>query len=329
MPSYGELISSIRLLESKRGDYPVTVTDLDCRAPKSFFDSYLHEGGSRPRSFSSNSSGERSEEDSRTVIEELARISESDYYSSPGTAISKERSIMSVLFTWSSLLTKLKKFIGQMDGQLSHLYNRCNSLSGEDDFLQSNKFWDLREHCTWIHEEFRRWAAKIPDLVYDSGPTCTNLSNILYELKIIKYNYIQEASKELRDESKMASKISNSENFLDSNYVTTGKADILNLIREMPREHTKLDKHKISKFHKNKSKSGIQCAHCATTDTPEWRRGPSGTRSLCNACGLFFAKLCRRFGGDRAKIVMQRRKNTCQVHNRTIPPSTSGSENSA
>jgi hypothetical protein len=29
-----------------------------------------------------------------------------------------------------------------------------------------------------------------------------------------------------------------------------------------------------------------RCHSCNTTDTPEWRRGPDGARTLCNACGL-------------------------------------------
>ena len=33
------------------------------------------------------------------------------------------------------------------------------------------------------------------------------------------------------------------------------------------------------------------CAVCPTKDTPEWRKGPSGLRTLCNACGLAAAKL--------------------------------------
>jgi PAS domain S-box-containing protein len=32
------------------------------------------------------------------------------------------------------------------------------------------------------------------------------------------------------------------------------------------------------------------CANCHTKDTPEWRRGPSGNRDLCNSCGLRWAK---------------------------------------
>ncbi|KAK7022535.1 hypothetical protein R3P38DRAFT_2710484 [Favolaschia claudopus] len=41
--------------------------------------------------------------------------------------------------------------------------------------------------------------------------------------------------------------------------------------------------------------SGSQaCLACGTTSTLEWRRGPSGPRTLCNACGLVYAKLMRR-----------------------------------
>lgn len=36
------------------------------------------------------------------------------------------------------------------------------------------------------------------------------------------------------------------------------------------------------------------CHSCGNDDTPEWRRGPDGARTLCNACGLHFAKLVRR-----------------------------------
>lgn len=36
------------------------------------------------------------------------------------------------------------------------------------------------------------------------------------------------------------------------------------------------------------------CHSCGNGDTPEWRRGPDGARTLCNACGLHFAKLVRK-----------------------------------
>ncbi|KAJ1021074.1 hypothetical protein NDA16_003860 [Ustilago loliicola] len=36
------------------------------------------------------------------------------------------------------------------------------------------------------------------------------------------------------------------------------------------------------------------CQACGTGETPEWRRGPDGARTLCNACGLHYAKLVRK-----------------------------------
>ncbi|POY70152.1 putative Non-specific serine/threonine protein kinase [Rhodotorula taiwanensis] len=33
------------------------------------------------------------------------------------------------------------------------------------------------------------------------------------------------------------------------------------------------------------------CRDCGTVESPEWRKGPDGPKSLCNACGLRYAKL--------------------------------------
>lgn len=43
-----------------------------------------------------------------------------------------------------------------------------------------------------------------------------------------------------------------------------------------------------------------ECHRCGTTETPEWRRGPNGLRTLCNACGLFHAKLVKKKGAALA-----------------------------
>ncbi|KAI9491260.1 hypothetical protein BDB00DRAFT_833697 [Zychaea mexicana] len=37
-----------------------------------------------------------------------------------------------------------------------------------------------------------------------------------------------------------------------------------------------------------------RCHSCNISETPEWRRGPDGARTLCNACGLHYAKLERK-----------------------------------
>jgi hypothetical protein len=46
-----------------------------------------------------------------------------------------------------------------------------------------------------------------------------------------------------------------------------------------------------------------RCHSCNRAETPEWRRGPDGARTLCNACGLHYAKLTRKVGaGNASKI---------------------------
>lgn len=51
----------------------------------------------------------------------------------------------------------------------------------------------------------------------------------------------------------------------------------------------------LSRRKKRKRRRGLgqlekDCANCHTRVTPEWRRGPSGNRDLCNSCGLRWAK---------------------------------------
>jgi len=48
---------------------------------------------------------------------------------------------------------------------------------------------------------------------------------------------------------------------------------------------------KKRKRRKNGGNLTKDCANCHTKVTPEWRRGPSGQRDLCNSCGLRWAKL--------------------------------------
>ncbi|KAH9030619.1 hypothetical protein EDB85DRAFT_1866328 [Lactarius pseudohatsudake] len=49
------------------------------------------------------------------------------------------------------------------------------------------------------------------------------------------------------------------------------------------------------------------CNTCGRTDSPEWRKGPRGPKTLCNACGLRWAKKVRKFeeaaeAGDTSQV---------------------------
>ena len=46
-----------------------------------------------------------------------------------------------------------------------------------------------------------------------------------------------------------------------------------------------------------------RCHSCNRAETPEWRRGPDGARTLCNACGLHYAKLTRKQTGANKTTV--------------------------
>ncbi|KAF1981589.1 hypothetical protein K402DRAFT_231853 [Aulographum hederae CBS 113979] len=45
-----------------------------------------------------------------------------------------------------------------------------------------------------------------------------------------------------------------------------------------------------------------RCHSCNRAETPEWRRGPDGARTLCNACGLHYAKLTRKMGTNKGSV---------------------------
>ncbi|KAJ8072895.1 hypothetical protein AAF712_005069 [Marasmius tenuissimus] len=51
-----------------------------------------------------------------------------------------------------------------------------------------------------------------------------------------------------------------------------------------------------SKYRKRSQRASPpgKCHSCNIRETPEWRRGPDGARTLCNACGLHYAKLMRK-----------------------------------
>lgn len=54
-----------------------------------------------------------------------------------------------------------------------------------------------------------------------------------------------------------------------------------------------------------------RCAQCGTTQTPQWRNGPRGPRTLCNACGI---RLHRRLNKTKMGTTPRRRKKVTRVH---------------
>ncbi|KAG1053409.1 hypothetical protein G6F43_004513 [Rhizopus delemar] len=57
-------------------------------------------------------------------------------------------------------------------------------------------------------------------------------------------------------------------------------------------------KDKWKRRKKNKGVDEYVCKDCGTTSSPEWRKGPQGPKTLCNACGLRWAKKNKKKGSN-------------------------------
>jgi len=67
------------------------------------------------------------------------------------------------------------------------------------------------------------------------------------------------------------------------------------ILLDRDREGSKKEKKKL------KVADEYVCADCGTLDSPEWRKGPKGPKTLCNACGLRWAKKEKKRTGDDVK----------------------------
>lgn len=70
---------------------------------------------------------------------------------------------------------------------------------------------------------------------------------------------------------------------------------------------------------RSQSQKVLSCTHCGSSLTPEWRRGPDGDKSLCNACGLFYSKLIRKYHSPNiAGSIMNERKQNNVPYDRHV-----------
>lgn len=74
-----------------------------------------------------------------------------------------------------------------------------------------------------------------------------------------------------------------------------------------PRRRKRYVKKDSSSIHNmiNSSYPLKKCYQCQESSTPEWRLGPYGNRSLCNACGLYYRRLIQRFDLKQANLIMR------------------------
>ncbi|RDB25524.1 hypothetical protein Hypma_006509 [Hypsizygus marmoreus] len=73
----------------------------------------------------------------------------------------------------------------------------------------------------------------------------------------------------------------------------------------------------------NRPTGVLKCSSCKATSSPEWRKGPSGKKELCNACGLRFARSRAKKEGHNQ--TQRRRKDKGITKRESATPPKSGS----
>ncbi|ESK89015.1 gata transcription [Moniliophthora roreri MCA 2997] len=83
--------------------------------------------------------------------------------------------------------------------------------------------------------------------------------------------------------------------------------------------------------HGNRPAGVLRCSSCKATTSPEWRKGPSGKKELCNACGLRYARSRAKKEGHVPSSGSRKRKDKIlkpAVRDSATPP-TSVSSNAS
>ncbi|KAJ3106514.1 hypothetical protein HDU97_006107 [Phlyctochytrium planicorne] len=84
-------------------------------------------------------------------------------------------------------------------------------------------------------------------------------------------------------------------------------SDEMDMIRAKRLKSGDEGEREVKRRRSRKSEAATRCQSCQATQTPEWRRGPHGRRTLCNACGLTYAKMRkeRAAGGTAGNITLK------------------------
>ncbi|CAO3635382.1 unnamed protein product [Cunninghamella blakesleeana] len=153
--------------------------------------------------------------------------------------------------------------------------NNSNNNSNTNKHVEINK---LVEKCDMLCKDLNRYKAwkkgsdEDREVIFDF---VSHTAQEIFESLIL----MQQQEEDNKYDSPMQSNNSNSE-----------------MEYEMIRQARNWKDNRKPKYRRRNKRSmvGQRCHSCHTTETPEWRRGPDGARTLCNACGLHYSKLLRK-----------------------------------
>ncbi|KAG2208881.1 hypothetical protein INT47_011021 [Mucor saturninus] len=155
----------------------------------------------------------------------------------------------------------------------------------------STKLNQLLEQCNLIHSRIGKYRvdplteserSQIIDQVYYTAET------MLASIKELQSEETHDNDINMMDDVSESSMNNNNNRMNDDS-----QTDEYKMIRQA---RNLQDANARPKYRRRSKRSmiGQRCHSCNTTETPEWRRGPDGARTLCNACGLHYSKLLRK-----------------------------------
>ncbi|KAF5367429.1 hypothetical protein D9758_003673 [Tetrapyrgos nigripes] len=92
--------------------------------------------------------------------------------------------------------------------------------------------------------------------------------------------------------------------------------------RESNRLESNVSAGREGRGHGNRPAGILKCSSCKATTSPEWRKGPSGKKELCNACGLRYARSRAKKEGHVPSSGSRRRKDKILKRDTSPPAST-------
>ncbi|KAK6456753.1 uncharacterized protein RJT20DRAFT_1340 [Scheffersomyces xylosifermentans] len=181
------------------------------------------------------------------------------------------------------------------------------------------------------HDKFKHFILQFPDDISVLYRGLSDFAYVLDEIAILKSNYFEdESNKNVEQETQVPSNDETNEDLITD--IDRNQGEILKAYRSTeekkvrrntlhshgkPVKRNKVKKQRITKVKKPHTNS--HCSQCHAGNTPEWRRGPNGSRTLCNACGLFYSKLAKKFGNADGTLIFNFKKTIGDVNDRTVP----------
>lgn len=165
--------------------------------------------------------------------------------------------------------------------------------------------WDFENNLAEINissSALQEWSAHYNAIAQDKKCPMSVLSERMPSIDSIKnirkhqqkiYNCLEQLTRIINEVHQQSSRGTVDQHSQDPSIRSGDKEEepIVSYVIEESKEHGNTSE---AKKRRGRAAPPGRCHSCNRAETPEWRRGPDGARTLCNACGLHYAKLTRK-----------------------------------